>query len=170
MDTLARKIVASLVQLQGSAIASIDTETKVVLTGGKKNPFQGRVTKVAEGSNVMFFTNTNKNAYNAMVQRRLVAEGKNPANFQLGPRPWGERIPETPFIKHNQKLYVEVVFLRPPSSVRYFVDGVETDKALIPGLPVSQEGAQGGLDDKVVLRTFMLENVRRLRMGDKSVL
>jgi hypothetical protein len=170
MNTFARKIVASLVQVQGSSIAVIDSETVEELTGGKKNPMQGRIVKRAEGAKVMFFTNTNSNAYNNMVQRRLEAEGKDPNSFVLGKRVWGERLPETPFVKHNDKLYVEAVYLAPPKVVKYFLDGVEIAKNAIQGLKESKtEGEQGGLEDKVVVRTFKLDSIKRIKMGSLSV-
>ena len=172
LTPLARKIMSSLIQVSGAAIGSIDAETKITLTGGKKNPQQGRVTKKTEGGNVMFFTNTNSNAYNNMVKRRLAAEGKDPEGFVLSKLPWGERIAETPFIQHNDKLYVQVVYLQAPKAVKYFLDGVEIAKNAIQGLPSSEmsESSQGGLNNKVILRTYMLENLRKLKMGDLSVL
>ena len=171
MNTFARKIVAALVQVQGSSIASINTETVEELTGGKKNPMQGRVTKRTEGGKVMFFTNTNSNAYNNMVKRRLEAEGKDANNFTLGKRTWGERMPETPFVQHNNQLYVEVVYLAAPKIIRYFFDGVAIAKEAIIGLKENKaEGAQGGLENKVVIRTYKLENVKQIKMGDLSVM
>lgn len=171
MNTLARKLTAALVQVQGSSIAVIDTETVVELAGGKKNPMLGKVTKRAEGSKVMFFTNTNSNAYNNMVKRRLVAEGKDPNGFVLGERRWGKRLPETPLIQHNDKLYAEAVFLAPPKIVRYFFNGQPIAKAAIIGLKedAEKETSQGGLSDKVVIRTYTLENIKRVKMGELSV-
>jgi len=170
MDKLAKQIVAALVQVQGSSIASITAETVVELKGGKKNPMQGRITKVAENANVMFFTNSTTNSYNNMVKKRLAAEGKNPENFQLGPRVWGTRMPDTPFIQHNNALYAEVVFLRAPKIVRYLFDGVAIAKAAIIGLPADkEEGKQGGLDDKVIIRTYKLESLKSIKMGSLSV-
>ena len=166
----ARKLVAALLQVQGSSIASIDTTTVEELKGGKKNPMQGRITKKARGARVMLFTNTNHNAYKAMVERRLVAEGKNASDFQLGSRPWGQRIIETPFVTHNDNLYVEVIYLAPPTNVEYFLDDTPIAKDAIEGLkPSSSESEQGGLENKVVIRTFKLKSVDVLRMGQLSV-
>lgn len=170
MDKRAKQLAAALIQVQGSAIASFTAETVVPLKGGKKNPMQGRVTKVAEGCNVMFFTNSNTNAYNNMVKKRLATEGKNPEAFQLSPRVWGERIPDTPFVQHKGEIYVEAVFLRAPKIVRYLLDGVAIAKAAIIGLPAeSEEGKQGGLDDKVIIRTYKLSSLKSIKMGHLSV-
>lgn len=118
LDRFSRRIIAALSQVNGSAIGSINSETAVTLTGGKKNPLQGRVTKRMEGGNVMCFTNSNSNAYNGMVKRRLAAEGKDPESFQISPRVWGERIKDTPFVDHKGQLYIEVIFLKSPTDVK----------------------------------------------------
>ena len=77
---------AALENMTGGTFVGMDTETEVTLTGGKKNPQQGRVTKVMTGATVMCFSNTRGSAYDAMVRRRLAAEGKDPDSFELGPR------------------------------------------------------------------------------------
>lgn len=170
MERIKAELLAQLAKVQGSAIGSITCETSVTLKGGKSNALQGKVIKRAEGANVMFFTNTNSNAYNNMVRRRLQAENKNPDSFKLGKRVWGERIAETPFVQHNGQLYVEVVYLQSPKNVTYLVNGIATDKAQIPGLPETPaESAQGGLSNKVVVRTFKLASIKQLNMGERSV-
>ena len=89
----------ALATLSGGTFVGLDTVTVPVLKGGKKNPMQGRVTKVMRGATVMCFSNQNGSAYNAMVQRRLAAEGKDPESFELSPRAWGERVPGTSFVE-----------------------------------------------------------------------
>ena len=153
----------ALIPLEGGTFVGLDTETQVKLKGGKKNPMQGRVTKRMEGATVMCFSNTDSNAYENMVKRRLVAEGKNPDNFTLGERAWGQRIVGTPFVEHNGKHYVEVIFVK-SGDTAYFLDGQPIAKANIEGLEDAPESnGQGGLDDKVVLRTFALDSVIALR-------
>lgn len=169
MNAFAARLVGALAQVQGSSIASIDTRTTVELAGGKKNPMQGRVVKVTTGANVMFFTNTNSNAYENMVHRRLQAEGKDPENFQLSPRRWGTRVADTPFVEHKGQLYAEVVYLKPPKLVQYFLDGVAIAKDAIIGLKDTKEAEQGDLENKVILRDFKLESITAVRMGELSV-
>ena len=169
MEKKSAQILAALKQLNGTAIASIDTETPVKLTGGKKNPMQGRITKKVSGSNIMFFCNLNSNGYENMVNRRLAEEGKD--SFQLSPRTWGERVPSTPFVTHKGKVYIETIFLRAPKNIEYFCDGVTIEPENIPGLPVKKsEGTQGNLDRKVIIRTYDINNIKSLRMGELSVL
>ncbi len=145
-------------KVNGASFISLDTETEVKLTGGKSNPLQGRVTKVTIRSNVMVFQNKHQNGYDNMVRRRLEKEGKDPTTFELSPRAWGVREHGTPFVNHNGNEYLEVIFLK-CGDVHYRVDGVPTARELIPGLPTSQEAHQGGLENKVIIRTFAVESI-----------
>lgn len=157
MNQTVREIMTD--KVNGATFIGLDTETAVTLRGGKSNPLQGRVTKVTIRSNVMVFQNKSTNAYENMVQRRLVQEGKDPSSFQLSPRSWGTREKGTPFVTHNGNEYLEVIFLK-CGDVHYRVDGVVTPKEQIPGLPErAQEAEQGGLDQKVIIRTFAVESI-----------
>ena len=153
--------------INGASFISLDTITNVELTGGKKNPFQGRVKKLQEGSSCMVFQNIHVNAYEEMVKRRLEQEGKNPASFKLGERAWGTRVPNSPIIEHDGKEYLEVIFLH-AGKITYLVDGKETDPATITGLKPSKEGDQGGLADKVIIRTFAVDSLIKVKI-DKHV-
>lgn len=144
--------------VNGATFISIDTVTEVKLTGGKQNPLQGRVTKENVGSNVMVFQNKTTNAYENMVNKRLAQEGKG--EFTVGPRSWGHRVPNTPFVEHNGNAYLEVIFLSSGRS-QYCVDGVPFH-GHIDGLPVRSEGEQGGLENKVIIRTFNLDSIRSI--------
>ena len=155
--------------LAGGTFVGIDTRTDVRLTGGRKNAMAGRVTKVMRGATVMVFTNSETNAYDAMVRRRLAEEGKDPESFELGERVWGERIQGTPFVEHNGRHYLETIFMK-PGVVEYELDGAPIDKSDITGLPTPRidEDSQGGLDRKVVIRTFALDSIMCLRANGAS--
>lgn len=153
--------------VNGGSFVGIDTLTEVPLLYGKKNPMQGRITKRTVGNQVMVFQNKKSSSYGDMVQRRLVAEGKDPASFELQPRTWGERIPETPFISHfkdsDTHFYLEVIFLSAGESV-YLLDGKPIDKDEIVGLKPATAGEQGGLDNKVFVRSFKLTSIEKVRI------
>lgn len=150
--------------VDGASFAGLDTETDVTLKGGKANPQQGRITKRHTGANIMLFTNKATNAYDAMVKRRLSAEGKDPGDFKLQPRAWGERIPNSPFIEHKGTHYIEVIFLKAGKS-EYLLDGNPIATADVIGLreTVSSTG-QGGLDNKVVIRSYKLSSIKAIRI------
>lgn len=162
-------LAAAMQSVNGASFISIDTETDPRLTGGKSNPHKGHVKKVMTGANVMVFQNKTVSGYNEMVKRRLSKEGKNPDSFKLSPRAWGERIPNTPFIEHNGKYYLEVIFLG-SGDVHYELDGADIAKDAVIGLPAPKEEArQGGLNDKVIIRTFALDSLRNVRINHNEV-
>ena len=153
----------ALASLTGGTFVGLDTETAVVLKGGKKNLLQGRVTKRVTGSQVMCFTNNKTNAYDAMVKRRLAAEGKDPDSFVLGPRAWGERMPGTSFVQHKGAFYLEVIFMHAGKS-EYLLDGQPVDVSTIDGMPEAPAATgQGGLEKQVVIRTYALDSIVTMR-------
>ena len=154
--------------LNGGMFVGLDTETTVTLKGGKKNPLQGKVQKIMTGATVMSFANAKSNAYDNMVKRRLAAEGKDPESFVLSPRAWGERIAGTPFVAHKGEHYLEVIFLH-AGRIEYKVGGKVVDPSEIDGLPDRQEGGQGGLDNRVQIRTFKLSSIKTLRAKGAEV-
>lgn len=156
--------------VNGASFISIDTITDVKLAGGKKNPLQGRVSKKVVGSNVMVFQNKNGSAYESMVNRRLAKEGKS-ATFEVGPRVWGTRIANTPFVEHNGELYLEVIFLH-AGKKELLIDGQPVAKGVtIEGLPAEREESeegQGGLDNKVVIRTFKAASIKKVTVDHQT--
>lgn len=155
-------LIAAVQAIKGGSFVGIDTHTDVKLTGGQKNPQQGRVTKRMTGALCMAFTNEGINAYKAMVQRRLDAEGKDPEDFKISERAWGVRIPNMPIVEHKGTYYLEVIFLK-PGKVEYLLDGQVVPESDIQGLPVKRESEQGGLDNKVIIRDFKAESIVELR-------
>ena len=173
-------ILGKLSDFKGSQIIGLDSVVNVKLTGGRKNPMQGRIKKITEGNLVMLFKSGE--GYKNMVNRRLekqfdelgmttveLFERIADKNFEPGPRPWGTRIENSPIISHKGKLYLECIFLKAGES-KYFLDGEEIKKENIIGLPEKKEGQQGGLIDKVVVRTFALESIIKIRKSKKELL
>jgi hypothetical protein len=150
--------------INGGSFIGIDTLTDVKLSGGKANEMQGGVQKAVVGSSVMVFSNKNSNAYENMVERRLIAEGKDPQSFELSPRTWGTRIENTPLIEHKGEYYLEVIFLK-AGETSYFFNGKPIKKDLIKGLPEKTEGEQGGLGNKVIIRTFKIQSLARITIN-----
>ena len=161
----------ALSAIEGTTVAGLDTLTDVKLKGGKKNPFQGRVQKRTVGAEVIVYNDSAVNVYANIVKKRMLEEAKDPETFELKPRAWGERIDNSPFIEHNNKYYLECIFTSPGKSV-YLVDGVETPKEEIEGLETDKkvsETSQGGIEDKIILRTFSLDSIIELRIGENII-
>ena len=159
-------------QVKGTTFAGLTTKTEVKLKGGKKNPMQGRVQKLTENANVMVFSNSEKSGYGEMVKRRMISEGKDPADFQMKPRAWGTRIGKSPFIEHNGNKYFECIFVSPGKST-YLLDGEPIEKEHIEGLPEPKEKtegetkSQGGIENKVILRTFNLSSIVSIKLKNE---
>jgi len=155
--------------VNGASFIGIDTTTDVKLKGGKKNELQGLVEKVTIGSSVMVFQNKTKNGYHEMIKRRLEKEGKSPDSFELGPRSWGTRMEGIPFVEHKGEYYLEVIFLHSGNS-HYEVMGHVVSANHIEGLPESrsESSGQGGLEDKVVIRTFKVSSITKITINKET--
>lgn len=156
-----------LAGVNGNSIISLDTVTTPSLTGGKSNPHKGHIRKVTIGNNVMIFTNTNSNGYNNMVKRRLIGEGKDPESFKLSPRKWGVRIPDTPFITYENELYLEVIIIK-TGKVHYELGTRPINPVDIIGLKPVVAAEQGGLDDKVTIRTIKCDSIRQITCNKQT--
>ncbi len=150
--------------INGTAFVTLDTLTSVRLMFGANNPQQGHITKRTVGAQVMVFQNTHGSAYEAMVRRRMVAEGLDP-DFKAKPRAWGTRIPDTPIVDHNGKHYLEVIFLK-PGRVEYLFKGRLIDPDYITGLP-DETREQGGQASQVVIRCFAADSIQRVSVNGK---
>lgn len=155
-------------ELSGASFIGIDQRTSVTLRGGKKNIMQGRVNKVTTGLNVMVYTNKTSSAYVNMVRKRLNDEDKNPDDYVQQPRRWGERIPNSPFITHKGAFYLEYIVLH-SGQVHYELDGEEIDPDKIEGLPPTPTGGeQGGLENKVIIRTVKVDSILAIRANRRQ--
>lgn len=153
--------------VNGNTIISIDTVTEPTLTGGQKNPNRGRIFKVSLGHNVIVFANKKSNGYENMVNRRLEKEGLDPSSFKVGPRKWGQRIDGTPFVKHGDEMYLEVIFLR-AGNTQYTKDGAVISDAEAVNCGVketTQEAHQGGLKNKVIIRTYKMSSISAMTVN-----
>jgi hypothetical protein len=161
-------IKAEISSLQGCYLVEIDTTTKVKLKGGKSNPMQDRVTKKTIGAKSMLFSNVGNDAYEKMVRARMGSEGKDPESFELKPRAWGTRIENTPFVEHKGNYYIELYHVESGNTV-YFLDDEEIEKDNIEGLEDKKinEESQGGIANKVIVRTYSMDSIERFAVTSK---
>lgn len=162
--------------ISGTSFIGIDMLTTPKLEGGKGNDMQGNVQKSTVGMSVMVFQNKNVNGYNEVVKRRLIAEGKNPDTFVLSPRKWGKRIDGCPVVEHlkagdnDYTYYLEIICLNGGKS-SYLLNGKPIKKELVQGLNDDrEEGEQGGLSDKVIIRTPKLSSITRITINKEVYL
>lgn len=112
----------------------------------------------------------------ALVAGEAERESEAEDRFQVKPRKWGERIPNTPIIQHTKtgdvhpNYYLDTVFLR-AGTTEYFLDGKAIAEGDIEGLDKTEakEGAhiQGGLkaENQVIVRSIGLAGVLAIRTG-----
>lgn len=177
---------ALLSRVDGCTFAALDTLTVPILYGGKNNPFQGKVEKHARGHRVMLFTNKFSSGYENRVRKMLIREGKNPDSFKLSALRWGERMPESPFITHKGKYYLQCVFLesgeieyRATDAInvsdayteRWYNPGDTIPKEVIVGLKDDESYVHQGLEpsDAVIVRAFDLNNIVALRAFNEEL-
>lgn len=166
-------LLTALSALKGVSFVGVTMETEVKLTGGKKNPMLGRVTKVSEVQAMVAKTAEDVSVYQNAVNKRLIAEGKD-GNFEAGHLPWGswkdglfgliiENTPKSTGIKGD---YIRLAVLNTISKPQYLLDGKPVDKSEIEGLPVKKtEGKQGGLseENKMIIRSPKVESILAIR-------
>ena len=132
------------------------------------NPHYGRVRKVTEGLNVMVYQNKTTNAYENMVNKRLVEEGFDPKSFTVGPRTWGTRIPNTPFIEYKGQHYLEVICIN-PGTTTHLLDGQPVKIDTILGQPPKPpKSGQGGLVNRVIPRTFNISSIVSMKVNKQT--
>jgi len=76
-----------------------------------------------------------------------------------------------PIIEHTKdgvtKYYVEVIFLK-AGTYEYLLDGAPIAKGDIIGMKEAAEGGQGGLDNKVIIRSFAADSITAVRVDGKE--
>lgn len=151
------KTINQIINVRGTSFIGFDTETTVKLTGGKKNPFQGRVTKRTTGLTGMIFSDQNSNGYENQVNRELAKLGITDT-FKAGSAKWGHHIPGTPFVEHKDNTYLQVILTESNKETKYYVDGIETSKEEIEGIP-----KQRVIKNNVNCKRYNINNIKKLR-------
>lgn len=166
-------LVRVLMQVKSATPATIIALTDVKMNktaptlADKKNlnPFFERVQK-KQKSNV--FINFD---YAASVNRKLLKEGKD-ADFVAKPRKWGEKLPGTPLVFHDNQYYLECRFLSNEPKIEYHVDGIVTEKSVFESFMIVKSAASAekqkehqGVDEVIILRDFLVRNVHEITVN-----
>jgi len=159
---------SSDVTINGNTFINIETMTAVSdLVKPKSNPFNGAMKMNI--SNVQIFQNKNGSSYEAKVKREMAKEGKDPESFELQPRTWGERIKNTPLVMHKGEFYLEVMFNSQVGATKFFHEGKEISaETLKPHRRIKVEGKQGGLENKVIIRTYKVASIQSITIAKQK--
>ena len=158
-------------EIKGSTFVNLVYETPVKLLGGKKNEQQDRVT-CRTTTQAMIFTNQNKNAYEAMVNRRLESEGK-PADFIVSAPAWKDEKVIPGVVKYtpkggNETFYIEFIKIG-KSTTKYFLDGQAIEKSEIQGLAVPKPQPNLSVENRVDFRKVKIDNIKEISAQRRKI-
>lgn len=149
--------------VKGTSFVGFDalTEMKLNKTLGSRseiNPHFGNVFKLLTGQLAMAFSDKTTNAYENMVNRRLVLDQKE-ADFKVGQRQWGTRVDGTSFLFHTNadgqyNEYLFVIYHESPVTLADHMEkemGItfnEADRELLASVsrPVAFESKTGEVE------------------------
>lgn len=147
----------NMLKLKGSAIVTLDTETKPEMPK-RGNPYASAV-KCSKVNGIINWI------YTLAVNRQRVREELVP-DFKAFPRVWGQRIRGTPLVEHNGKYYLEMKVQG--ATCHYRIGNVEVSHAdIAPWLRPYQPTRQG-VSKEVILRDYALENIRAITCDSQT--
>lgn len=158
-----QSIIDLLINYNGHSFVGLTTLTdaRAKKTG---NPFGKILKKTRLLANIGFH-------YSNSLDNQAKREGKE-IDFDIKPRRWGVRLPNTPLVEHKGKHYLEYK-AEDVQSVEYFTEeGEQIEKSQIEEfLPKPRHSStQDDLDKKIILRDVAIENIISLRISKKVYL
>jgi len=158
-----QSIIDLLINYNGHSFVGLTTLTDA---RAKKtnNPYGKILKKTKLLANIGFHY---KNSLNNQAKR----EGKE-IDFDIKPRRWGVRLPNTPLVEHKGKHYLEYKAENVQSVEYYTEQGEELTKEQVQEfLPKkSTSSTQRELTKKIILRDVAIENILSLRISKKVFL
>jgi hypothetical protein len=154
-----------LLNFKGYSFAGLQTLTDA---RAKKtdNPFKNKI--VLKESQLL--VNVGFHYSNSLVNQ---AKRENVStDFDVQPRKWGIRLPNSPLVEHKGNYYLEAKVENVFQTRFTDVDGNELDKQdVLPFLPKKRESAtQDRLEKKVYLRDFKLASIQKFAFDGKIYL
>ncbi len=156
----AAALVDLLASVKGATFATLITETDARLrkTG---NPY-GQIRKVSRVNVCLGFQYANA------VNRQRTREGSE-ADFVAKPRQWGERLPGTMLVKHEDKLYLETKVEKSLGYAFFDAAGNElTAEQVQPFLPSRSTADRQETAKEIIVRDYSLDSIRSLAMGGET--
>jgi hypothetical protein len=153
-----QSIIDLLINYNGHSFVGLTTLTDA---RAKKtnNPYGKILKKTILLANIGFHY---KNSLNNQAKRE-----EKEIEFNIQPRRWGKRLPNTPLVEHKGKYYLEYK-AENVTSVEYFTEnGEQIEKEKIEEfLPQKRHSStQKELDKKIILRDVAIENILSLRIS-----
>lgn len=151
-----------LCDTRGAKAVTITAKTEVRLKKAARDIF-GQVFKL---SRVNGMINWN---YEGAVNRQREREGVE-GDFVSHPRAWGVRMPRTPFVQHNDTLYLELKVQKSVDEPSYVNAAGETVNINLirEHLPASSSSSRQGVEKEIILRDYKMESITSITMDKTS--
>lgn len=166
MTTLAQAT-RELAAIRGARPITIMARTELKLNKksretGERNPF-GKIYKIARVNGFINYI------YENSVNNQRGREDK-PQDFVAMPRVWGTHVPNTPFIEHNDKLYLHFKVERSLDVILVDEDGIiRSWEELSEWLPARSVSCRQGVDEQVIARAYNMTNVKAIMMNNETL-
>lgn len=155
-----KALMDSLQEHKGTQFVTIVAKTQPKLS---KNPL-GPIFKV---SRVNICVNWN---YRNSVNLQRMREG-NEDTFVPKPRPWGTRLPNSPFVEHKGELYLEA---KVEKSLDYRYENANGDiienSIVNPYLPQRKQSSTQQTEKEIIIRDYIVENIIGITMQGETYL
>lgn len=133
------------------------TEPTYAFLSYQTEPKPGIVKRTVNASVLLFTTDGD---YERLVKDRLRAAGKNPDDFVIGQRAFGERVGHSPVIKHNGENYLQFAVINPGESL-YFRETPGKSRPVDPkDYGIREKPSVSGVD----VRTVKFSNIVGLEL------
>lgn len=155
-----RALINKFAAMRGAKMCTIISETEPRMRK-TNNPFVGLVTKRCRLNITVGFN------YQNSVNRVRTKEGGS-ADFTPSERKWGQKVPGTPFVMHNDAMYVEAKPNSSPSFVEYVhrttgeIIAKETLNEWLQEARSAAEHQGVSEDNEVIVRTYSINNITDL--------
>lgn len=148
---------------RGATIVTVEARTEPRLlarhpVSGQPNPLKGNLIKVSRVNGIINW------GYEGSVNRQRAREEMTP-DFEALPRKWGFRLPGTPLVEHDGRLYLELKVERSLDHRYETFDGLELDSADVEAYLPQRSASRQGVSRQVILRDYALDNIISIRMG-----
>lgn len=147
-------------QIKGCTFANLDALCE---------PRPGVMERIT-GERLILYRTDGASGYEKKVKRALIASGKNPDLFHVGPLPWGTRVGNLPIIEHKGNYYLQAIILAKGTREYFLAFGGQKVNPEDFGIKKHNEPQSGlTVDAMVHVRTFKVENIEKIRLMGETL-
>lgn len=147
-------------EIRGAKAVTITAKTELKMKVSARQAFSGPVFKLSRVNGMINWV------YENAVNRQREREGVT-ADFESHPRQWGVRLQGTPFVQHNDSLYLELKVeksLEEPTYVDVEGNAVTFD-AVQPHLTARSNSSRQGVEKQIILRDYRMDSITSITVN-----